>query len=186
MLGNDVHKIIPNALTLLRIFLVPVFIGCYLQGKLELLLPIFALAAFTDWLDGFLARRWEAHTDFGEFCDPVADKLLVCTCLVILVDAYHNWVIILCALTIIAREITMSALRDWFSNRVVGHDMAVSFLGKLKTAVQLAATAVLLSSFNLATFQGTLVCAGTALLVCATVLTALSLIQYLYICCNTS
>ncbi|MDA1074354.1 MAG: CDP-diacylglycerol--glycerol-3-phosphate 3-phosphatidyltransferase, partial [Proteobacteria bacterium] len=109
---------LPNTLTLARILLVPVFAVFYLiPGDITYLIAaaLFTLAAFTDWLDGYLARRLKQTTPFGAFLDPVADKLIVATALVLLIAAHGNIWLTLPAIIIIAREIFVSALREWMA-----------------------------------------------------------------------
>ena len=104
---------IPNALTLLRILLVPVLVLIFylpFQGHLLVAAGVFALAAATDWVDGYLARRLEQSTPFGAFLDPVADKLMVVVALVLLVERHNDLLFTLAACVIISREIVVSAL----------------------------------------------------------------------------
>ena len=138
---------IPNLLTWLRILLIPLFVGIFYFEKSWVSLPnqnlvatvIFTLAAVTDWFDGWLARKLNQTSAFGAFLDPVADKLMVAAALVLLVglDRVHA----LIAFIIIGREIAISALREWMAS--IGHSrsVAVSMLGKLKTAAQMIAIA---------------------------------------------
>ena len=141
---------LPTALTWLRIVLIPVFVGVYYlpdawlapAGKNWLAMGIFAVAAITDWLDGWLARRLGVTSAFGAFLDPVADKLMVAAALILLValgraDAYL-------AIIIIGREIAISALREWMAELGAGRSVAVAFLGKLKTGAQMTAIIALL------------------------------------------
>ena len=141
---------LPTALTWLRIVLIPVFVGVYYlpdawlapAGKNWLAMGIFAVAAITDWLDGWLARRLGVTSAFGAFLDPVADKLMVAAALILLValgraDAYL-------AIIIIGREIAISALREWMAELGAGKSVAVAFLGKLKTGAQMTAIIALL------------------------------------------
>jgi len=135
---------ISNQLTLGRVILIPVLILVfYLSSPLGYWLSaiIFALAAFTDWLDGYLARTRGEETAFGRFLDPVADKLLVATALVLLVSA--NMAPALLAVIIIGREIAIGALREWLAQRAatVVH---VSQMAKWKTAIQMIAIGLLL------------------------------------------
>lgn len=109
---------IPNLLTVLRVLLIPVFILLfYLPFSWSYLAAsaVFSLAAITDWLDGYLARRWQQSTPFGAFLDPVADKLMVAVALVLLVEAHANLWLSLPAAIIIGREIVISALREWMA-----------------------------------------------------------------------
>jgi CDP-diacylglycerol---glycerol-3-phosphate 3-phosphatidyltransferase len=144
----------PNLLTLLRIFLIPVFIGAYyfpFRWASLLAMALFVLAALTDWLDGYLARRLNQSSPFGAFLDPVADKLMVASALVLLAaDArIHSLVLdyrlfAIVVLIIIGREITVSALREWMAELGERARVAVSFLGKFKTIGQMVAIPFLL------------------------------------------
>lgn len=138
---------IPNALTLLRILSIPLFVGIFYLpvpwASLACAL-VFALAALTDWLDGFLARRWGQTSAFGAFLDPVADKLMVAVALVLLVQADPRPLLALPAAVIIGREITVSALREWMAQVGAGVQVAVSKIAKVKTAVQMAAILLLI------------------------------------------
>lgn len=133
---------IPNALTSLRMLSVPVFVLVFYlpyHWSYSASAVIFALAAITDWLDGYLARRLNQSTPFGAFLDPVADKVMVVIALVLLVERYGVWWFTLPAMVIIAREIVISALREWMAE--VGHSnsVAVSYIGKIKTTFQMIA-----------------------------------------------
>ncbi len=138
---------IPTLLTLTRIALIPVFIIVfYLPLKWVNLLStfIFALAALTDWFDGYLARKWGQTSAFGAFLDPVADKLIVAIALILLVQINHTpWMSIPAAI-IIGREITISALREWMAEIGQRAQVAVSNLGKIKTTAQMVALLMLL------------------------------------------
>lgn len=134
---------LPNALTATRIFLVPFFVGfSYLPGNLGLILStlFFSLAAITDWADGYIARRQGLLTQFGRFFDPVADKLLVISALVLLVASDHAPLVLV--LVILAREVTVMALRERMAG--LGHGIPVSNLGKWKTGFQMSAIIMLL------------------------------------------
>lgn len=139
---------LPNVITVTRILLIPVFIVLYMLQKdwsIFAASVLFALAAITDWLDGYLARRLDQTTPFGAFLDPVADKLIVVAALIILV-AYHNnpW-LTLPSLIIVGREIVISALREWMAEVNDSVAVAVSYLGKIKTTLQMIALTLLLS-----------------------------------------
>ncbi|ALG66917.1 CDP-diacylglycerol--glycerol-3-phosphate 3-phosphatidyltransferase [Beggiatoa leptomitoformis] len=170
----------PNALTLLRIVLIPLFIGaCYLPGTWanELTTFIFALAAITDWFDGYLARRWNQLSAFGAFLDPVADKLMVAVALVFLVEANPSpWMSIPSAI-IIGREITISALREWMAELGQRATVAVSYIGKVKTTAQMLSITLLLYREPLWDFP--IYYAGFVLLYIAAVLTIWSMLVYL-------
>ncbi len=139
---------LPNIITLARIFLIPVFVLIYLipgQWTYVLAAVFFGLAAFTDWLDGYLARRLNQTTPFGAFLDPVADKLIVVSALVLLIAQHHNIWLTLPALIIVGREIVISALREWMAEMNSSGAVAVSVLGKVKTTVQMIAIFMLLA-----------------------------------------
>jgi len=138
---------IPNALTLLRIILIPVFVVLFYvpqHWSYAATALIFAIAGFTDWLDGYLARRLNQSTPFGAFLDPVADKLMVVIALVLLTERYHAWWFSVPATVIIGREIVISALREWMAEVGRRTSVAVSYVGKVKTTVQMIAITGLL------------------------------------------
>ena len=175
---------LPIALTWLRVAAIPLLIGIfYLAGlwltpleKNVVATAIFVFAALTDWLDGFLARRMQQESVFGQFLDPVADKLIVAAALLVLLnmDRVQVWV----ALIIIGREITISALREWMALLGAGKSVAVHMVGKLKTTVQLVAIPFLLLNDTL---FGWLDCAriGTWLIWVASFLTLWSMFYYM-------
>lgn len=139
---------LPNIITLARILLVPVFVVIYLMpGSSTYIIAavMFGLAAFTDWLDGFLARRLNQTTPFGAFLDPVADKLIVVSALVVLIAHHHNIWLTLPSLIIVGREIVISALREWMAEMNRSTSITVGALGKVKTTLQMIAIAMLLS-----------------------------------------
>ena len=126
---------IPNLLTVLRVLLIPIIILLfYLPFAWSYLAAsaVFTIAAVTDWLDGYLARRLEQGTPFGAFLDPVADKLMVAVALVLLVEEHANLWLTLPAAIIIGREIVVSALREWMAELGARAQVAVSNLGKWK------------------------------------------------------
>ena len=139
---------LPNTLTLVRIALIPVFVLTYIfmDDMLWVSAVLFACAAFTDWLDGFLARQLGQGTAFGAFLDPVADKLIVVTALVLLIESHSNLVMTLPGLIIVGREIIISALREWMAEMNRRGLVGVSWLGKIKTGVQMIAIVVLLAN----------------------------------------
>ncbi|MEW6332166.1 MAG: CDP-diacylglycerol--glycerol-3-phosphate 3-phosphatidyltransferase [Pseudomonadota bacterium] len=144
----------PNILTLLRIALIPAFIAAYYWAHPSahmLATGLFVLAALTDMLDGYLARKWEQTSPFGAFLDPVADKLMVAAALVMLVADPRVQAHVLdirlfgvVVLVIVGREITVSALREWMSEVGKRSHVAVSFVGKIKTVSQMVAIPFLL------------------------------------------
>ena len=139
---------IPNLLTLLRIVLIPVLVALsYLSfdWRFWAAAAVFMVAAITDWFDGYLARTLNQTSAFGRFLDPVADKLMVAAALVILVQWHSdNPFMVISAIIIISREITISALREWMAEIGKRASVAVSYIGKLKTAMQMTAITVLL------------------------------------------
>ena len=139
---------IPNLLTLLRVALIPVFvIVFYLPFEWSHVTSgvIFALASFTDWLDGYLARLLKQTSSFGAFLDPVADKLIVVIALILLVGDNSLPPISLPVIIIIGREITVSALREWMAEIGQRASVAVNWIGKFKTAIQMLAVILLLA-----------------------------------------
>ena len=175
---------VPTALTWLRILLIPVFVGVYYlpdawlapAGKNWLAMGIFAAAAITDWLDGWLARKLGLTSAFGAFLDPVADKLMVAAALILLValGRAEAWL----AIIIIGREIAISALREWMAELGAGKSVAVAFLGKLKTAAQMTAIIALLLYEPLIPGIATPLL-GTVALWLAAILTLWSMFHYL-------
>ncbi len=138
---------LPNLLTLLRILLIPVFVLVYLLDFTHAnrwATLVFGLAAFTDWLDGWLARRLNLTSRLGAFLDPVADKLMVATAVVMLVMSNPNPWFTLAAMVIVGREITISALREWMAEVGQRAQVSVAWLGKLKTAAQMTALFLLI------------------------------------------
>lgn len=141
---------IPNSLTMLRIILIPVFVGIFYvpdnviphQEVNLLATAAFALAAVTDWLDGYLARVLNQTSAFGAFLDPVADKLMVAAALVMLVELDRVGALV--AFIIIGREIAISALREWMAGLGQRNSVAVAMIGKIKTAAQMVAILFLL------------------------------------------
>ncbi len=170
---------IPNLLTVLRVLLIPVFIALFylpFSWSYWAASGVFALASATDWLDGYLARRLGQSTPFGAFLDPVADKLMVAVALVLLVAEHASLWLTLPAMIIIGREIVVSALREWMAELGARAQVAVSQLGKWKTAAQMAALIILLANPPRLDLWVSL---GLALLLIAAVLTLWSMIQYL-------
>jgi cardiolipin synthase (CMP-forming) len=174
---------LPILLTWLRIVLIPLVVGVFYipQQWISLLqmnvfaTVIFVLAALTDWLDGWLARRWNQTSNFGAFLDPVADKLMVCAALLVLVQL--DRVNALIALVIVGREITISALREWMAQIGASKSVAVNWLGKCKTIMQMVAIPLLLYANPLGMIDCTLL--GTWLVYAAAVLTVWSMFYYM-------
>ena len=172
---------IPNSLTLLRICLIPVLVVVfYMPFKNHLMVAavIFAFAAVTDWVDGYLARRLDQMTTFGAFLDPVADKLMVAIALVLLVERHHTLLFTLAACVIIGREIVISALREWMAELGQRTSVAVSYIGKVKTAFQMIAITGLLA-IDPARDETWLLAACYLVLYTAAVLTLWSMVIYL-------
>ena len=179
---------VPNILTVLRIALIPVFVGIfYLPHNLFALgiLPthtlnvaaasVFALASFTDWLDGYWARKFNQTSSFGAFLDPVADKLMVTAALIVLVEFHRVGAVV--SLIIVGREIVVSALREWMAGLGKSSSVGVAMIGKIKTAAQMLAILLLLYYDKINTFNTKLV--GQTLIVFAAFLTLLSMAYYL-------
>ena len=175
----------PNLLTLFRMALIPVVVVLYFMPIAGVYVTaVFLLAGFTDWLDGYLARRLEQTSQFGEFLDPVADKLVVAAVLVLLVSdgdvlarVVSQKLFIVAVVVIIGREIAVSALREWVAQSGARAGVAVSTLGKVKTTVQIIAIALLLYSQDLVGFPTLLV--GELMLYVASALTIWSMVGYL-------
>ena len=175
---------IPILLTWLRIVLIPLLIGIYyvpeswasLQERNLIATLVFVVAGLTDWFDGYLARALNQTSAFGAFLDPVADKLMVAVALVLLVGEHANLWLTLPAAIIIGREIVVSALREWMAELGARAQVAVSNLGKWKTAAQMVALVILLANPPALTIWVSL---GYALLIVAAGLTLWSMINYL-------
>lgn len=138
---------VPNGLTFLRIGLIPflvLFFYLPFNWCRYVTIAIFAVTALTDWLDGYLARKWKQTSSLGTFLDPVADKLVVAVALVLIVGGKHLPLIELPAAVIVGREIVVSALREWMAELGKRANVAVSQVGKFKTATQMAAIFCLL------------------------------------------
>lgn len=176
---------IPNLLTILRVLLIPVIILLFylpFSWSYWAASGVFAVAGFTDWLDGYLARRLQQSTPLGAFLDPVADKLMVSVALVLLVAEYSKlsgfsdlWITLPAAI-IIGREIVISALREWMAELGARAHVAVSNLGKWKTAAQMLALVILLGNPPQMTIWVGL---GFTLLIISAGLTLWSMVKYL-------
>jgi CDP-diacylglycerol--glycerol-3-phosphate 3-phosphatidyltransferase len=173
----------PNAITLLRIILIPIFIlSYYLPGDLGYWITsgIFIFACLTDWLDGYLARRLRQESRFGAFLDPVADKLIVVVALILLVESYGSPVVSIPALIIISREIVISALRELMAEFGRSKRVAVAYAGKVKTFLQMTSIAVLLTQPHWLDLENYIVLLGFALLYVSVILTLWSMFIYLH------
>jgi len=169
---------VPNWITLFRILMIPVCVIIYYlpygwayMGAAS----IFIVAALTDWLDGYLARKLDQTTPFGAFIDPVADKLIVMAALVILVERHNTAWLTIPAAVIIGREIVISALREWMAEIGERGSVAVNMLGKIKTTAQMTAIILLLSQAP----GEILTLIGLGVLQLAAALTLYSMIIYL-------
>ena len=138
---------LPNALTISRVIAVPLMLLTFHRVAHRSMVPavIFGACSLTDWLDGYLARRWNVSSEFGSFLDPVADKLLVCASLALLSGALGA-VVALPTAIIVCREVAVSALREWMGSQGERESVAVGFSGKVKTAAQMVALQLLLLS----------------------------------------
>ena len=171
---------IPNQLTLLRILLIPIFIVVFflpIEESNYYACLIFVLAAITDILDGYLARKLNQISTLGVFLDPVADKLMVAVVLVLLVQKNPEIYLAIPSAIIIGREITVSALREWMAELGSRNKIAVSILGKLKTIIQMVSIGFLI--FEESLFGLPIYLIGLVLLYIAVFITLLSMIQYL-------
>ncbi len=172
---------LPTLFTWARIVAIPLIVGVFYlnldqQTQNLFATSLFVVIALTDWLDGYLARKLNQTSAFGAFLDPVADKILVCAALLVLLELGR--VNALLALVIVGREIAISALREWMAQIGASGSVAVHMVGKLKTTAQMIAIPFLL-------FDGVLFGAintrfwGTCLLLAAVVLTIWSMVYYL-------
>ena len=171
---------LPTAVTLFRIALIPLFvIVFYLPFSWANIAAaaIFALASVSDWADGYLARSMQQESSFGAFLDPVADKLMVVVIIVLLVQANPSIYVALPSVIIVAREITVSALREWMAQIGSSATVKVSFIGKTKTVAQMFALGFMIFSepfLGLPIFD-----IGLAIYYLAAILTIVSMVIYL-------
>ena len=178
---------IPNILTVARIIAIPVFIIAYFLSpdqKNTVAVAIFVLAALTDWLDGFLARKLKEVSPFGAFLDPVADKLIVCTALVLLVSddnvssqVLFQSIFTISVIIIVGREVSVVALREWMAEKGQRASIATSYLSKSKTFLQMLAIVLLLYGQSINEFPTLVV--GELLLYIAAALTIWTMFLYL-------
>ena len=169
-----------NILTLFRIAAIPAVVICFyspLPNARPIAAILFGIAAVTDFIDGWVARRYGQSSRFGEFLDPVADKLMVAIVLVMLVQAQSGWFEDIIAMIIIGREITISALREWMATIGERANVKVSFAGKLKTTLQMFGIAFMVYQHDL--FGIPIYTVGFVLLVAAAVMTIWSMFFYL-------
>jgi len=171
---------IPNFVTLIRILLIPIFVLVFylpFQQNHIVATIIFMLAALTDWLDGYLARSLQQTSKLGEFLDPVADKLVVAVALVLLVGENNFPYLAIPAAVIVGREIVISALREWMAEVGKRASVAVSWVGKIKTTIQMIALVALLAYKPGSFFWLGVI--GYCLLYVAALLTLWSMVMYL-------
>lgn len=169
---------LPNILTVSRIILIPVFVVAYylpIESSAILAAALFFIAGCTDYLDGYLARKWNQTTPFGAFLDPVADKLMVAMSLAVIIESYYSIWVTIPAMIIIGREIVVSALREWMAEQGKRDNIAVSFIGKLKTMCQMGSIMLLLLGPESDWFYWS----GMGLIYFASILTLWSMYQYL-------
>ena len=167
----------PTYLTLFRLALIPLFVVVFylpITYSPEITTFIFFIASITDWFDGYLARKWNQTTPLGAFLDPVADKVLVAVAFVCVVEYYHTWWITIPICIMIAREIIISALREWMAELGERNKVAVSIWGKIKTTAQMLALGGML--WRQSDLMETL---AFILLYIASALTIWSMLQYL-------
>ena len=177
---HPLHLSLPNVLTLLRIALIPVFVIIfYLPWVWAPLVAamVFTVAALTDLLDGYFARRLNQVSPMGAFLDPVADKLMVATALVLLVEADPTPALAIPVVIIIGREIAISALREWMAEVGARAQVAVSLIGKIKTTVQMIAIIMMIYRADILGLPVYTI--GYALLYMAAILTLWSMMVYL-------
>ncbi|MFG6413497.1 CDP-diacylglycerol--glycerol-3-phosphate 3-phosphatidyltransferase [Roseateles sp. DC23W] len=172
---------LPTLLTWARIVAIPLIVGVFhieLTPAHQNLFAtvLFIVVALTDWLDGYLARKLNQTSSFGAFLDPVADKFLVCSALLVLLELGRVNAFV--ALVIVGREIAISALREWMAQIGASRSVAVHMVGKLKTTVQMVAIPFLLYDSTLFGFVDTRLW-GTWLIYAAVVLTIWSMVYYL-------
>ena len=178
---------IPNVLTMLRVILIAIFVVVYFldwKWAHQMGAFIFWFAAITDWFDGYLARKLQQMSPFGAFLDPVADKLIVAAALLMITDTYASPWITIPAVLLMAREIFISALREWMAIHGQSDTVKVSFWGKAKTMAQMLALIGLLSeleflpigNITIPLYWQTL---GFILLYIATILSVFSMVQYI-------
>ncbi|MBS0288251.1 MAG: CDP-diacylglycerol--glycerol-3-phosphate 3-phosphatidyltransferase [Proteobacteria bacterium] len=171
---------IPNAFTAARICLIPCFVVSFylpIPQAGVITAGIFCLAGFTDWLDGFLARLLNQTSRFGAFLDPVADKLIVAVALVLLVGEYGKFWLTIPAAIIVSREIAISALREWMAEIGKRTKVSVSYIGKVKTFIQIISIIILLA--HPADWDLPWVKVGVILMYIAAYLTLWSMVSYM-------
>jgi len=178
--GRKLKLNLANILTLFRIAAIPIVVLCFysqLPNARPIAAILFGIAAITDWIDGWVARRYGQTSRFGEFLDPVADKLMVSIVLVMLVQAEARWFEDVIAMIIIGREITISALREWMATIGERANVGVTMAGKVKTTLQMFGIAFMVYHNDI--FGIPIYTVGFVLLVMAAVMTIWSMLIYL-------
>ncbi len=180
---------LPTWLTLFRVLLLPVMVLVFYSHDAIPAIPlrfaniaaviVFALAAVTDWLDGWIARRWHMESAFGAFLDPVADKLMMAVTLFVLVQSHPTALLAVTSAVIVGREIAVSALREWMAFVGEHARVKVQWIGKLKTVMQIVAILILLWERDKDAAFLRIWYAGEVLLVVAAILTIWSGIAYM-------
>ncbi len=171
---------LPTAITLFRIALIPLFVLVFylpFAWANVVATVIFAIASFSDWMDGYLARSMQLESSFGAFLDPVADKLMVVVVIVLLVEANPSIYVALPSIVIVAREISISALREWMAQLGASTTVKVSFIGKTKTVAQMIALGFMIFSEPLMGFPVFQI--GLGIYYLAALLTLASMVIYL-------
>ena len=171
---------LPTAITLFRIGLIPLFVVVFylpFSWANVVATVIFAVASFSDWVDGYLARSMQLESSFGAFLDPVADKLMVVVVIVLIVEAHPSVYVALPSIVIVAREISISALREWMAKLGSSTTVKVSFIGKTKTVSQMLALGFMIFSEPLMGLPIFLI--GLVIYYFAAILTIASMIIYL-------
>ncbi|MGH8126414.1 MAG: CDP-diacylglycerol--glycerol-3-phosphate 3-phosphatidyltransferase [Rhodanobacteraceae bacterium] len=180
---------LPTWMTLFRVLLLPVMVVAFYAHDAIPSIPlrsaniaavvVFALAAVTDWLDGWIARRWHMESAFGAFLDPVADKLMIAVTLFVLVQSHPTALLAVTSAVIVGREITVSALREWMAFVGERGKVKVQWIGKFKTVMQIVAILILLWERNKDAIFLRVWYAGEVLLVIAALLTIWSGLAYM-------
>ncbi len=170
---------IPNSLSILRIAFIPLFVLFYItSGSLHWVAGmLFALACFTDWLDGLVARKFGVTSKFGAFIDPVADKLVVVSALVVLIGSYGSLWLTLPGIVIVGRELLIASLREWMAEVQARSQISVNLIAKVKTAIQMVAIVILLANPPILNKPWTII--GLVLVYIATAFTLWSMVIHL-------
>jgi CDP-diacylglycerol--glycerol-3-phosphate 3-phosphatidyltransferase len=171
---------LPTVITLLRIALIPLLVVVFylpFSWSNQIATAIFGLACFSDWVDGYLARVLKQESAFGAFLDPVADKLIVVAAIILIVEANPSIYVALPSVIIVAREITVSALREWMAELGSRATIKVSFIGKVKTTAQLSSLLLMIYAeplFGYSMFE-----IGLGFYYLAAIFTIISMVLYL-------